>query len=369
MGAGAVVAYYSGEIKQVFAEVAQANGGKVHMVWLQMAGDSGCAISLLQASNPDLIEAAQELSLSADFWTTLMTPDYDLGWVSAGYTTEDRSQVPLMNAAFGDAPVDVLVVEGTPQLGAPPGGSPGDYCTIGEYDGKVVNAYELLQKLAAKATYILAIGQCSAFGGVPAAKGNVTGAVPVTEALNTAGVTAKNPVINMPGCPAHPDWTLITLASVLQGYNPDLDELGRPRAFFSHYIHDTCPRRGAYDRGEMAKVFDDPVGCLWDLGCKGPITQSACAETKWNGGTGFCTQAGPMCWGCMHPSFPDPPTSSFFSPLELTPKLLGLTVDNVAELVGVGTAVGLGVHAGKRTLSKDDEKEEAPIEQEQEVRQ
>lgn len=370
MGAGAVVTYYAGEIKQVFAEVAQANGGKVHMIWLQMAGDSGCAISLLQASSPDLIEAAQNLSLSADFWSTLMTPDYDLGWVSAGYTSEDRSQVPLMNAAFGDAPVDVLVVEGTPQLGAPPGASPGDYCTVGEYNGRVVNAYELLQKLAAKASCILAIGQCSAFGGVPAANGNVTGAVPVTEALRTAGVSAKNPVINMPGCPAHPDWTLITLASVLQGFDPDLDDLGRPRAFFSHYIHDTCPRRGAYDRGEMAKVFDDPVGCLWNLGCKGPITQSACAETKWNSGVGFCTQAGPMCWGCMHPNFPDPPTSSFFSPLELTPKLLGLTVDNVAELVGAGTAVGLGVHAAKRALSKkEDQKEETAVEQEQEVRQ
>ena len=80
---------------------------------------------MLQASNPNLIDAVTDLQISADFWQVLMTPDYDLGWVSAGYTTEDTSQVPPMNAAFGNAPVDVLVVEGTPLIGTPPGGSPG----------------------------------------------------------------------------------------------------------------------------------------------------------------------------------------------------------------------------------------------------
>jgi hydrogenase small subunit len=364
MGVGAVVTYYADEIKQVFAQVAEANGGKIHLVWLEMAGDSGCTISMLQAENPDLIEAIQTLALSADYWSTLMTPDYDLGWITAGYKTENTSQVPLMNAAFGDAPVDVLVIEGTPQLGAPPGGSPGDYCTFSEYNGSTVTAYELLQKLAAKATYVMAVGQCSAFGGVPAGNGNVTGAVPVTQALKNAGVVTKNPVINMAGCPAQPDWTLTTLASVLQGFNPELDELGRPTAFFSHYIHDNCPRRSAYDRGQLAKVYDDPVGCFWDLGCKGPITLSACPETKWNGGTGFCTQAGPMCWGCMHPSFPDPPTTSFFNQVELTPELLGLNVDAVGGLIGVGAAVVLAVHATKHEVSKKDEKEEKPAQQE-----
>ena len=56
----------------------------------------------------------------------------------------------------------------------------------------------------------------------------------------------------MPGCPAHPDWTLVTLASVLQGFAPDLDGVGRPTAFYSETIHDRCPRRGAYDKGDFA---------------------------------------------------------------------------------------------------------------------
>ncbi len=346
LGVSAVISYYSGEIREVFAQSANS----VHLIWLPMAGDSGCSVSMLQASNPDLISAVEDLQISADFWQPLMTPDYDLGWVSAGYTSEDKADVPLMNAAFGNAPVDVLVVEGTPQIGTPPGGSAGDYCTIGENNGKPVNAYTLLQKLAAKASYVVAVGQCSAFGGIPAGKGNLTQAVPVTTALKTAGVVTKNPVVNLAGCPAHPDWTLITLASVLQGFPPQLDELGRPTAFFSNIIHDSCPRRGAYGKGQFAATFDDPVGCFWKLGCKGPITQSACPTTKWNSGTSFCTQAGPMCWGCMHPNFPDPPTSPFFNQVELIPAYFGLTADTVAEIAGVGVAAAIGVHAVNHVL-------------------
>jgi hydrogenase small subunit len=364
MGVSAVVALYSFEIKRVIGEVAEKNGGKIHLIWLNLASDTGCTISMLQASNPDLIEAVDNLSVSVDFWKALMTPDYDLGWVSSGYTQEDLAQVPVFNAAFGSAPVDVLVVEGTPQLGTPVGGAPGYFCTMGRYNGNAVTGYELLQRLAAKASYVMALGQCSSFGGIPAGIGNVTGAVSVQEALKTASVTTKRPVINIPGCPANPDWALVTLATILQGFDPDLDELGRPRTFFSSYIHDNCPRRDAYDRGQMAKAFDDPVGCFWDLGCKGPITQAACAKTKWNSGTGFCTQAGPMCWGCMHPNFPDRPVSEFFSPVELTPTLLGLTVDNVGEVAAAGTAAVLAVHAIRRTVSKKKDETEPAGEKE-----
>ncbi len=359
MGVGAVATLYSSEIKRVIGQVAQQAGGKIHLIWLNLASDTGCTISMLQASNPDLVEAVVNLGISADFWKAIMTPDYDLGWVSSGYTREDLSQVPVLNAAFSSAPVDVLVVEGTPQVGTPAGSGQGFFCTMATHNGSPLTGYELLQRLAAKASYVVAVGQCSAFGGIPAGNGNVTGAVSVTEALKQASVSTKRPVINIPGCPANPDWTLVTLATVLQGFDPDLDELGRPKAFFTSYIHDNCPRREAYNRGQMAKTFDDPVGCFWDLGCKGPITQSSCAKTKWNSGLGFCTEAGPMCWGCMHPSFPDAPTSGFFAPTELTPTLVGLTADNVGEVLVAGGAGVLAVHALKRAMSKKEEDEPA----------
>jgi hydrogenase small subunit len=340
LGISYTLSRYSQDIRKVFALLPE---NKVHLIWLNAAADSGCTISMLQAYDPELMDAVSDLRLSADFWQPLMTPDYDLGWVSAGYTSEESSSVPLMRAAYEEAPVDVLVVEGSIQTASPKGGSPGDFCTIGEYQGKPRSAYELLQRLAAKASYVVAVGQCSAFGGIPAAMGNVTGATSVVNALKQAGVGTRNPVINLPGCPAHPDWTLLTLASVLQGFKPDLDPLGRPRAFFSEVIHDHCPRRGYYDRGEFATSFDDPR-CLWKLGCKGPITYSACAITKWNSGLSFCTQRGPMCWGCMHESFPDPPSSPFFKEVEAVPSILGVDANALGAVMAVGTAAAVGAH-------------------------
>lgn len=357
LGAGFVITAYSPDIKKVFAQVPEGNA---HLVWLQLAGDSGCSISMLQAYNPDLISSVVDLGVSLDFWAPYMTEDYqigDSGWVTAGYTTENTSQVPLMNAAFGSAPVDVLVVEGSPQVATPPGGVPGGYCTVGQMNGQDVTGYELLQKLAAKATYVVSVGQCSAFGGIPAGKGNLTGATSVVNALKMAGVSTKNPVINMPGCPANPDWTLVTLASVLQGYNADLDDLGRPTAFYSETIHDRCPRRGAYDKGDFATAFDDPTGCLWKLGCKGPITYGSCSLTHWNAGTGTCTLAGPMCWGCMNENFPDPPTSPFFSEIELTPAFFGINVNDIAIGAAAATAGIISVHAVAHELRADHKKE------------
>jgi len=354
LGAGFVITAYSADIKTVFAQ-AQQKG--VHLIWLQLGSDTGCSISMLQAYNPDLISSVVDLGLTLDFWQPYMTPTYDLGWTTAGYTTEDKSQVPLMNAAFGNAPVDILVVEGTALTGTPKGGVPGGFITIGEQNGTPVTGYELLQKLAAKASYVIAAGQCSSFGGVPAGAGNLTGAMPVTEALKQAGVTTKNPVINLPGCPVNPDWALVTLASAVQGLPVDVDSMGRPTAFYNETIHDHCPRRGAYDRGEFATVFDDPTNCLWKLGCKGPITYGACSLTHWNSGTGTCTLAGPMCWGCMHPNFPDPPTSPFFQEIELVPSFFGVSTNDVAIGVVGGAAGVIAVHAITKTVRDRNKKE------------
>ena len=357
MGASLVISSYAGDIKKVFAQAK----GKVHLIWLPLGGDTGCSISMLQAYNPDLISSVADLGLSLDFWQAYMTPNYDLGWGTAGYVTEDSSQVPLFNAAFGDAPVDVLIVEGTPLVGTPKGGTIGGFITIGERNGVPVTGYELLQRLAAKATYVVAVGQCSSFGGIPAGKGNVTGAASVTDALEAAGVTTKSPVVNMPGCPANPDWTLLALANAVQGFPIEVDSLGRPTAFYSQTIHDHCPRRGAYDKGQFATAFDDPVNCLWKLGCKGPITNGACSETHWNSGTGTCTLAGPMCWGCMHPNFPDAPASPFFTEVDLVPSFFGLSASDIALGVGVGTAVVLGAHMLRKGLSRPERDEEEPV--------
>ena len=62
-----------------------------------------------------------------------------------------------------------------------------------------------------------------------------------------------------------------------------------------------------------------------------------------------------MCWGCMHPSFPDAPSSPFFRPAAISPEFLGLTADNFAEILLVGGVAALGVHAARHVLTGKEE--------------
>ncbi|MDE3081368.1 MAG: uptake hydrogenase small subunit, partial [Paracoccaceae bacterium] len=98
---------------------------------------------------------------------------------------------------------------------------------------------------------------------------------------------------------------------------PALDHLNRPKAFFGDTIHDRCYRRPFYDQGKFAKSFDDEGArngwCLYEVGCKGPVTHNACATLKWNGGVSFPIQSGHGCLGCSEPDFWD--RGGFYKPL------------------------------------------------------
>ena len=65
-----------------------------------------------------------------------------------------------------------------------------------------------------------------------------------------------------------------------------------------------------------------------------------------------------MCWGCMHPSFPDSPSSPFFRPAATTPEFLGLSADNFAEILLVGGVAAIGVHAARHMLTNKEEPRE-----------
>jgi hydrogenase small subunit len=121
---------------------------------------------------------------------------------------------------------------------------------------------------------------------------------------------ADKPLINLSGCPPLPLAISGTLAHyLLFDEFPALDDLGRPRVIYGNTIHERCSRLHFFEQKKFARSFDDEGArkgwCLYELGCKGPLTHNACATTKWNGGTSFPIESGHPCLGCSEPGFWD----------------------------------------------------------------
>jgi hydrogenase small subunit len=285
--------------------------------------------------HPDLIDIITDFKMTIDFHPNVMIPE------------GDAAVQVLRDAASGNRPVDVLVVEGAVPEGI--------FGTVGEIDSKPVPMDTWIRQLASRAKYVVAVGTCATSGGIPGAFPNPTHAKGLQfykfEKGGALGADFKSgaglPVINIPGCPPHPDWITLTLADVLQGFVPTLDDYQRPTAFFGRTVHDQCPRLGYYEKGEFAAKFGD-LQCLWKLGCKGPITYADCPAIKWNRSINSCTIFGSGCRACVDPSFPDPPSSPFFKEVQAIPTPLGIDVNLAGQMIGAATAIGIGAHAVRK---------------------
>jgi hydrogenase small subunit len=235
--------------------------------------------------------------------------------------------------------------------------------TLGERpDGTSKPLVDWVEELAPEAEYVIGLGNCAAFGGWPAAENkhrlhdvgeNVTGAKGLQfEQREQPGVLGPDftagsglPVINLGGCPPHPDYMLLTIATVLNGHVPELDRYQRPKPFYEPLVHDNCTWRGYFDRGEFADKPGDE-GCLYKVGCAGPYTHCDDQTRLWNDGTSVCLNVGAPCIGCMEPGFWDR-----FQPLDKEVErqnVFGVDVET-AGLAAVGAGVvGIGVHATRK---------------------
>jgi hydrogenase small subunit len=158
--------------------------------------------------------------------------------------------------------------------------------------------------------------------------------------VSVADVIKDKPIVNVSGCPPIPVViTAVLTQYVTFGTLPELDALGRPKAFYGQTIHDRCYRRPFYERGQFADSFDDEGArlgwCLYKLGCRGPTTYNACATVKWNNGTSFPIEAGHGCIGCAEPGFWD--NGGFYR---------ALSTGNWGSARTVGTAIGVGAALG-----------------------
>jgi hydrogenase small subunit len=229
------------------------------VIWLSFQECTGCLETMLRSSSPTID------SLIFDF----ISLDYQESLMAAAGTAAEKT---LRDAVAANKGEYLLAIDGS----------------IPTKDGGVY------------------------YGGIPKAHPNPTGAVGVEDLIT------DKPIVNIPGCPPVPEVLSGVLVHFVSfGRLPDLDDRKRPLAYFGTTIHDQCYRRPFYDQGKFAKSFDDEGArqgwCLFELGCKGPITHNACASLKWNGGTSFPIESGHGCIGCSEPDFWD--KGSFYTSL------------------------------------------------------
>ena len=270
--AAAVLGLSAAQLRR--AEDALAATESPPVIWLSGSSCTGCTVSLLNAVNPTIDQVLLN-HISLKYHPQLST--------AAGALAV--SSISSTRAAGGY----VLVVEG-----AIPTAAGGKYCYVWDDKGVPVTMASAVQSLAANAAYLVAVGACASYGGIP-------GANSLTGSQGLGRFTGRG-VINLPGCPAHPEWVVGTLVQVLGGSMPALDSNGRPSALYksSQSLQERCPRRG----GQEAHQFGLDGACLQELGCQGPRSHCDCDTRLWNNKQGYCIGVNGLCIGCTEPSFP-----------------------------------------------------------------
>ena len=297
------------------------------VIWLSCQQCSGCVETLTRSASPTLESLIFDF-VSLDYQETLMA--------AAGGAADQA----LREAAAANKGNYLLAIDGSM--------SPKDGGVYSMTSGR--SNFDMVREYAKDAKAILAVGTCAAFGGIPKAAPNPTGAVGIED------IIGDKPIVNIPGCPPIPAVLTGVLVNFLSfGRLPDLDEHKRPLAYFGTTIHDQCYRRPYYDQGKFAKNFDDEGArqgwCLFELGCKGPVTRNGCASLKWNAGASFPIQSGHGCLGCSEPNFWD--KGGFYTSLSGGH---GPGWNNVAIAGGAGVALGAAAAlAARRARSAVDQ--------------
>lgn len=162
----------------------------------------------------------------------------------------------------------------------------------------------LLIQLTKKAKYIIAIGSCASYGGVHAKFEQNDNVVGLKDTLDLKDYpNLKHEIVNLTGCPVHPEWIMQTVFSLNAYGKASLDEEGRPKELYSHLAHHGCTRN-EYFEWKIEGSFGQKEGCLfYDQGCRGPMTHSSCNKILWNE-VSSKTRVGMPCIGCTETDFP-----------------------------------------------------------------
>jgi uptake hydrogenase small subunit len=261
---------------------------ELNLIWMQGQTCDGDSMSVIDAERPNFLSFLERNRINLLYHPTI-SPVFG------------RDAQRLFNDCMeGKVRIDIFIFEGS----VPTKDGFGDY-----FEGQDVGG--MVKNFASRSMLTIAVGTCAAFGGVPASPPNESGATGLQWHGHTkGGFLGENymaglgfPVINIPGCPTHPDWVINTLQSFRLGRPVIMDKYNRPKDYFEEKVHRGCKHCEFHERGVWSKNYTE-VGCFAaELGCKGRTTNSDCNIRLWNG-VSSCTRSGAPCIGCTDPGFP-----------------------------------------------------------------
>lgn len=250
-------------------------------------------MSFLNAEEPTVVE------LVTDFGINIL-------WhPSIGLEIGEQVKDLLEDILSGKIQLDILVFEGSLVQGPNGTGSMNLFA-----DRPMI---DWIKELSAVTQFSVAIGDCATWGGIPAVPPNPSESTGMQFHKHKKGgflgedYVSKGglPVINIPGCPAHPDWVTQILVAISTGRIKDvlIDDYHRPKTFFTDFVQTGCPNTRNFIQKEDGG-FGRRGGCLfYEVGCRGPMTRASCNNILWNRHSSK-TRVNHPCLGCTEPGFP-----------------------------------------------------------------
>jgi hydrogenase small subunit len=169
-----------------------------------------------------------------------------------------------------------------------------------------VEISKLLEHYTQEAKSIIALGSCASFGGLFKASAPQRNSGLIFNEAEEGGplVAYKDKVINISGCPIHPEWLAYVLRMSLYDKEVKVDSLHRPVELYSNLAHHGCTRNEYFEWKVDSENFGEKEGCLYyKQGCRAPMTHASCNKILWNE-VSSKTRVGTPCFGCTEPDFP-----------------------------------------------------------------
>lgn len=274
--------------------------GRAPLIWIQGQNCTGCAVTLMNSEHFHPSEPGH-IRVSMRYQPNFMAASGQLAVDQIGITEKAGKYLVVLEGAI-------------------PTGVSESFCTFGlteatkDLMGTEVQGdrtvFDWLCELIPGAEAVVAVGNCASFGGIPAIEAEITGATSATDVVEA--IDSTRPVVNVAGCPPHPDWvigTIIDMLLWLDGHKkePVLDEHKRIARFYEGKVHDVCERRKAFEEKRFLEDWNDCVEnedrCLLKLGCRGPKAHGDCPTRRWNSQVDWCVAANAPCHGCTEPDF------------------------------------------------------------------